>query len=185
MYDFYDVAGRGKMGFDLDQSVKSDSSHCNISGLCSFFSEEDDNFLRENIDKMPYRTLADKLGRTRNSIAGRVRRLGLSAPTTHRSLSKSRRMVVSDSRGLVQKIAKKQFVIKTGNSSRKPATPLRPDQIVSTEFFCDLMSLDNHSCRWPIGDPRTEEFRYCGIKEAVFPFSPYCRFHSRMNYAPR
>lgn len=36
------------------------------------------------------------------------------------------------------------------------------------------------SCRWPIGDPRSQEFHFCGC--GVHPGLPYCAEHARLAY---
>jgi GcrA cell cycle regulator len=36
-------------------------------------------------------------------------------------------------------------------------------------------------CRWPLGDPATAEFRYCGSPTAS---GPYCAYHGRLAYQP-
>jgi GcrA cell cycle regulator len=37
-------------------------------------------------------------------------------------------------------------------------------------------------CRWPIGDPRTGDFAYCGLSPA--DGRPYCAGHCRIAYRP-
>jgi GcrA cell cycle regulator len=48
-------------------------------------------------------------------------------------------------------------------------------------------------CRWPIGDPSAENFRFCGRRRVVsqpnrsvakVKLSPYCAEHARMAYQP-
>jgi GcrA cell cycle regulator len=48
-------------------------------------------------------------------------------------------------------------------------------------------------CRWPIGDPSAENFRFCGRRRVVSQpngsvakgkLSPYCTEHARMAYQP-
>ena len=43
-----------------------------------------------------------------------------------------------------------------------------------------LVDLDSHTCRWPIGDPRDEDFCFCGKK--VRTGQTYCDEHSQMAY---
>jgi GcrA cell cycle regulator len=44
-----------------------------------------------------------------------------------------------------------------------------------------IVELGQHDCRWPIGDPSSEEFRYCG---ALSDERPYCPYHCRIAYGP-
>lgn len=45
-----------------------------------------------------------------------------------------------------------------------------------------IQSLTSSSCRWPVGDPRSPEFFFCG-GEAV-PGLPYCASHSARAFRP-
>lgn len=47
---------------------------------------------------------------------------------------------------------------------------------------CTLMDLTKTTCRFPSGDPGTEEFFFCGGK--TWRDSPYCRAHCRVAYMP-
>ena len=54
------------------------------------------------------------------------------------------------------------------------AGAVRKRKIVTT------LTLSSRTCRWPIGDPATAEFHYCGM----LPRSgrPYCDEHDRLSY---
>ena len=44
----------------------------------------------------------------------------------------------------------------------------------------EMASLKPNQCRWPIGDPDSENFHFCG--EPVFVGKPYCYEHCRQAY---
>ena len=44
----------------------------------------------------------------------------------------------------------------------------------------EMAALKPNQCRWPIGDPDSENFHFCG--EAVFVGKPYCYEHCRQAY---
>lgn len=46
-----------------------------------------------------------------------------------------------------------------------------------------LADLENHHCRWPIGDPRQTSFKFCGCNRV--PGLPYCEIHARRAYPVR
>jgi GcrA cell cycle regulator len=46
-----------------------------------------------------------------------------------------------------------------------------------------LMDLRESMCRWPMGDPTTPEFRFCGGRSPVGG-GPYCAHHARVAYQP-
>ena len=43
-----------------------------------------------------------------------------------------------------------------------------------------LLELNEHTCKWPIGDPLTPDFYFCGQHSEEG--KPYCEFHSRRAY---
>lgn len=43
-------------------------------------------------------------------------------------------------------------------------------------------TLTNACCRWPVGDPGTAEFHFCGATR--IPGLPYCEPHARRAYTP-
>ena len=55
-------------------------------------------------------------------------------------------------------------------------------EVVAEEkgLVADIMDLNQHTCRWPIGDPGEEGFCYCGRR----PQSglPYCEHHAAIAY---
>lgn len=42
-----------------------------------------------------------------------------------------------------------------------------------------LKNLDKCHCRWPLGNPRQKEFRFCGAPKMLG--SPYCEAHHKMS----
>lgn len=45
-----------------------------------------------------------------------------------------------------------------------------------------LMELTERTCKWPIGDPATEKFWFCGLPSA--PGKPYCEAHVGVAFQP-
>ena len=45
-----------------------------------------------------------------------------------------------------------------------------------------ILHLSDKTCKWPIGDPGTEEFCFCG--HGPRNGSPYCEYHARLAYQP-
>ncbi|MCA0922348.1 GcrA family cell cycle regulator [Pseudooceanicola nanhaiensis] len=46
----------------------------------------------------------------------------------------------------------------------------------------DLMDLTERTCKWPVGDPATENFWFCGLP--VQPGKPYCEAHVGVAFQP-
>jgi GcrA cell cycle regulator len=45
-----------------------------------------------------------------------------------------------------------------------------------------LVELSERTCKWPIGDPLSEEFNFCGNDSGEA--GPYCSYHSRLAFQP-
>jgi GcrA cell cycle regulator len=132
------------------------------------------------------------VGITRNAVIGKVHRLGLSgrakssAPTAPRVRQRPaptpRAPVVSRSSGgghAVRGNTALAFSIDTAIEAR----PLfHEDVVVPMSLRVTIVELKEAMCRWPLGDPTTPEFRYCGIQSTGA--TPYCTHHGRMAYQP-
>ena len=46
----------------------------------------------------------------------------------------------------------------------------------------ELMQLTEKTCKWPIGDPATDDFWFCGL--AVQSGKPYCEAHTAVAFQP-
>lgn len=115
-------------------------------------------------------------GVTRNAVIGKVHRLGLSGRATPsrpptRSVAKANRprpAVRPSPRSFVARVA------------TKPA-PVEPQRLPNGEF-ATVLTLSDHVCRWPIGDPSDRNFRFCGRRPKSG--SPYCESHAVQAYQP-
>lgn len=47
-----------------------------------------------------------------------------------------------------------------------------------------ILGLTESRCHWPLGDPRSEAFRYCGAPKKLGPDHPYCNQHAAMAINP-
>jgi len=45
-----------------------------------------------------------------------------------------------------------------------------------------LVQLSERTCKWPLGDPLSDEFRFCGNHSR--DASPYCAYHARLAFQP-
>ncbi len=67
----------------------------------------------------------------------------------------------------------------------KPAKELAPAlkaKPLKDGSYATILTLTDHMCKWPIGDPSGDEFRFCGRK--TDPDEPYCTPHSMVAYQP-
>ena len=59
--------------------------------------------------------------------------------------------------------------------------PAPSDLEIPVEQRKTLLQLTEKTCHWPIGDPGSGDFFFCGGEAND---SPYCTFHSRVAYQP-
>lgn len=94
--------------------------------------------------------IADKLGVTRNSVMGKISRLGL-----HRHL------VVN----YMPKFSKPH--------EQKPPTPIKPQSSKGRPI--DFIKADHRHCQWPLWGPSVKTGKVCGAKPV--PTKSYCAHH--------
>ena len=68
-------------------------------------------------------------------------------------------------------------VIKTASKKTKKDLALHELLI---QHALQMANLKSNQCRWPIGDPDSDNFHFCG--EQVFSGKPYCYEHCRQAY---
>lgn len=122
--------------------------------------------------------IAHTLGVTRNTVIGKLRRLGVPLTGKH--------------------IAERAVKVQATARPRPPPLPLTPAltrlAALRAEYkraaeACDappspggvtILELQAHHCKWPNGEPGSPGFRYCG-DDRVEPL-PYCSGHARIAY---
>jgi GcrA cell cycle regulator len=55
-------------------------------------------------------------------------------------------------------------------------------EVEKTAKRITLMELTERTCKWPIGDPATDDFWFCGL--ASQPGKPYCEAHVAVAFQP-
>jgi GcrA cell cycle regulator len=130
--------------------------------------------------------IATELGSvTRNAVIGKVHRLGLSgrakspssaAPRQRKPRGASHMLRVSRSstRGNTALAHSYEF------DTEPEPEPI--DNVIPLGQRRSLLELTEDTCRWPIGDPGTADFFFCG--GAAITSMPYCAYHSRVAYQP-
>lgn len=58
--------------------------------------------------------------------------------------------------------------------------PAAAELFIPVDKRLNLLQLNEHTCKWPIGDPLTPDFYFCGGHSEEG--KPYCEFHSRRAY---
>ncbi len=145
-------------------------------------------------------------GVTRNAVIGKVHRLGLSnrsGPTVNPGArekpespqaraAKPRAAKPAETAAPVKTlpIPPRKPIIKAG----QPLPPQPSANEVSAEALANvreieksarklhLMELTERTCKWPVGDPATDEFWFCG--HPVQQGKPYCEAHVAVAFQP-
>ncbi|WP_374574650.1 GcrA family cell cycle regulator [Phenylobacterium sp.] len=123
-------------------------------------------------------------GVTRNAVIGKVHRLGLSgraapskparpafkAPRPHRPAAAAP--------SAPRRIAEPRTAQPVATATPTPS-PVR--YVDETPGSATVLTLGAHMCKWPIGDPASDEFTFCGRRASE---GPYCVEHARVAYQP-
>ncbi|WP_349934791.1 GcrA family cell cycle regulator [Acetobacter sp. A11-2] len=126
-----------------------------------------------------------RLSITKNAVVGKAHRLGLPArpsPIRRNAKPKTAEKAEAPARSappeaapapaVEEKVAKKEKP--AASSKSKPKAPLR--SISDPE----PQKRRGPSCCWPIGDPGTPGFHFCGA--TPIPGKPYCEEHAQIAY---
>jgi len=128
-------------------------------------------------------------GMSRNAVLGKAHRLGLvrhetKGPSTPRPPKPPRPLDASASaEPLVRQAPPSVPVVVSEPPAAQPAgTP--PEQKVTAPLSkkVTIMELRETMCRFPLGDPTTPEFRFCGAQASTG--LPYCTHHAQIAYVP-
>jgi GcrA cell cycle regulator len=130
--------------------------------------------------------IAAELGNiTRNAVIGKVHRLGLSGRAKCTSSSAPRPRKVRAPTHMVR-ISRPSIrgntVLAQAFEMELETDPVAFDNVVPMGQRRSLLELTEETCRWPIGDPGSFDFFFCGGKSIVG--LPYCPHHSRVAYQP-
>jgi GcrA cell cycle regulator len=126
-------------------------------------------------------------GISRNSVIGKVHRLGLSGRTKSPSASVPRQRKQRPHATLMR-IGRAGI---RGNTALAPLHSYEPElepepelteNIIPIVQRCTILELTDSKCHWPIGDPSSSDFFFCGGR--AIEGLPYCGCHSRIAYQP-
>jgi GcrA cell cycle regulator len=158
-----------------------------------YWTDEKVELLRQMwLDGKSASQIATELGDgvTRNAVIGKVHRLGLSgrvktsapaAPRVRQRPSHAPR--ASAPRSSAGGGFRGNTALALARDVQIEAEPeYREDVVIPMSLRVTIVELKEAMCKWPLGDPTTPEFRYCGIQTPGE--GPYCVHHGRMAYQP-
>jgi GcrA cell cycle regulator len=124
-------------------------------------------------------------GITRNAVIGKVHRLGLSgraksptstAPRPRKTRANSQMLRVSR-----PSVRGNTALAHAYEIDQEPESE-HVNNIIPLGQRRSILDLTEETCRWPIGDPGSAEFFFCGGQ--ALTSLPYCSYHSRVAYQP-
>lgn len=143
--------------------------------------------------------IGKRLGVSKNSIVGKVHRLQLdarpspikkkvveveekAAPIAEKACGpKPKKETKLEKQQVRDEIeANRESKIEKIRAQNCAACPPHAPKSTTYSGKIGLTELDNHTCRWPIGDPKDDNFHFCGKKIRVG--QTYCEEHSAMAY---
>lgn len=137
--------------------------------------------------------IATKLGDgiTRNAVIGKVHRLGLSGRGSPARVARPRtrrtRQPSAPARTAKPMPTQGSAALR---SREKPAPARRAEPAPEPIRLVDIpegerigiLGLTEKTCRWPLGDPDSSEFCFCG--KTPQDGTPYCDYHASVAYQP-
>ncbi len=138
--------------------------------------------------------IGKRLGVSKNSIVGKVHRLGLSGRPSpikkkedNNSTTTPAQPVAEVEKKTTTKEKTEKKVTKTQVAPKEEkeevVETIKPQELNKSKHHHGktmLTDLDNHTCRWPIGDPKDENFHFCGKKVRLG--QTYCDEHANIAY---
>ena len=150
------------------------------------------------LDGLSASQIAKQLGGvTRNAVIGKVHRLGLSgraapsqparpafkAPRPARPAATTVPAARRAAAPTVEEPAAPAIAIVAATPQVAPAPQLPAAPRVEERGVATVLTLGAHMCKWPIGDPSSDEFSFCGRRSNED--GPYCLDHARIAYQPQ
>ncbi len=144
-------------------------------------------------------------GVTRNAVIGKVHRLGLSNRTTsaskndtvpkggkktEKSGTKKTKTVVKGPEAISETIPSRRQIIPAGQPlpPQPSANEISPEALARVSAIekkakkLSLLELTERTCKWPVGDPATPDFWFCGLPTQSG--KPYCEAHVGVAFQP-
>ncbi len=110
--------------------------------------------------------IAHTISKTRNAVIGKLNRLGVKKQNT----------------GSPQNNDDEVKAKKGSTSAGTKSANGRANQEIREDQKLTLLFLNEKTCRWPIGDPSTKNFWFCG--KSPQPGKRYCAQHSDLAFQP-
>jgi len=124
-------------------------------------------------------------GITRNAVIGKVHRLGLSGRAKSASSASPRPRKVRSSTHMLRMTRpsiRGNTALAHAYEIETEGAPELIENIIPIGQRRTILELTEQTCHWPIGDPGSSDFFFCGGN--TISGLPYCAYHSRVAYQP-
>ena len=121
-------------------------------------------------------------GVTRNAVIGKVHRLGLSGRAAPSKPARPAFKAPRPARPAAAAPAAPRRVAEPAAPAAAAAPAPAPVRYVEeAPGTATVLTLGAHMCKWPIGDPSSDSFTFCGRRQDE---GVYCLEHARVAYQP-
>ena len=132
-------------------------------------------------------------GLTRNAVIGKVHRLGMagrakspnsggSRPRQAAPSSAAHRIATPRAARAAPRIMRGATALAIAPQAHSEVEPQAFESVVvPMSLRVTIVELKEAMCRWPLGDPTSPDFRYCGSPAMT---GPYCAHHGGLAYQP-
>lgn len=136
--------------------------------------------------------IAARMGFTRNSVLGKVHRLGLPPRAVDirqrvpewKSMTRAERQARNEAQARLRKA--KRAMAASGRAFIPPPR-IEPTPVIAAPFIlaletqpCSLFELNDDRCHFPIGEPGESGFHFCGAASKAE--SSYCQHHHKITH---
>lgn len=138
------------------------------------------------LDGLSASQIAKQLGGvTRNAVIGKVHRLGLSGRAAPSQPARPAFKAPRPARPATQAMPSAPRRVAPVEAPSAPVSAPAPLPAFRHEEpgSATVLTLGAHMCKWPIGDPSSEGFTFCGRRSSEG--APYCVEHARVAYQPQ
>jgi GcrA cell cycle regulator len=126
------------------------------------------------------RIAAELGGVSRSAVIGKIHRLGLSERDQPASSLKRQPRLPRSERRVWRPASIGNTALKAELEMPGMPEPQPFPSAVPIAKRLTVEKLTERTCKWPIGDPRKEDFHFCG--HASLKVLPYCLYHARLAY---
>ncbi|WP_455480827.1 GcrA family cell cycle regulator [Bartonella sp. B12(2025)] len=136
-------------------------------------------------------------GVSRNAVIGKVHRLKLPGRgKTAQGVSRAQKIPASPSSSRMRRTTSTVLPTNAASCSVEETAvnpkfvedvtetnmPEKSNVVVPISRQLNLLQLSENTCRWPVGDPLSSDFHFCGADSGEN--GPYCAFHAKIAFQP-